>query len=56
MKREIPLEQLVKEKKISQLTCDKVKIAKEYIEHKYNLKVIKNNEWSNIIEKINNLN
>jgi serine/threonine kinase 38 len=56
MRKEIPLEQLVKLKKISQLTCDRVNIAKQYIEHKYNLKVIKNKEWINIMEKINNLN
>ena len=50
------LEQLLKSKKISQLTFDKVTIAKKYIERKYNLKTIKNIEWNTIMDKINKLN
>ena len=46
------LEQLLKSKKISQLTFDKVTIAKKYIERKYNLKTVKNIEWNTIMEKI----
>ena len=53
---EIPLNELLKKKKISQKTYDKVLIAKQYIERKYNLKVIKNLEWTEIISKINSLN
>ena len=55
MFKEIPLETLLKKKKISQRTYDKVKIAKQYIEQKYNLKTIKNTEYNTIIEKINSL-
>ena len=53
---EIPLNQLLNKKKISQRTYDKVIIAKQYIERKYNLKQIKNVEWNNIISKIDSLN
>ena len=55
MFKEIPLETLLKKKKISQRTYDKVKIAKQYIETKYNLKTMQNTEYNNIIEKINSL-
>ena len=55
MFKEIPLETLLKKKKINQRTYDKVKIAKQYIEQKYNLKTIKNTEYNTIIEKINSL-
>ena len=55
MKQEIPLEQLLKEHKISQRTYDKVIIAKNYIERKYNLKTAKNMEWNEIINQINSL-
>ena len=55
MFKEIPLETLLKNKKISQRTYDKVKIAKQYIETKYNLKTIKNTEYNNLLEKINSL-
>ena len=55
MFKEIPLETLLKKKKINQRTYDKVKIAKQYIETKYNLKTIKNTEYNNILEKINSL-
>ena len=55
MFKEIPLETLLKNKKISQRTYDKVKIAKDYIERKYNLKTIKNTEYNIILEKINSL-
>ena len=55
MFKEIPLENLLKHKKISQRTYDKVKIAKEYIQRKYNLKTIKNTEYNSIIQKINSL-
>ena len=37
MFKEILLEQLLKDKKISQRTYDKVKVAKKCIERKYNL-------------------
>ena len=53
--KEIPLETLLKNKKISQRTYDKVKIAKDFIERKYNLKTIKDTEYKNILEKINSL-
>ena len=56
MYKEKPLEQLLKEKKISQNTYDKVKIAKKYIEKKYNLKTIYNMELNNVFNKINNSN
>jgi serine/threonine kinase 38 len=55
MFKEIPLETLLKNKRISQRTYDKVKIAKQYIERKYNLKTIKNTEYNAILEKINSL-
>ena len=55
MFKEIPLEQLLKDKKINQRTYDRVKIAKESIERKYNLKTIKNTEYNNVIEKINSM-
>ena len=55
MNTEVPLEQLLKEKKISQRTFDKVKVAKQYIEHKYNLQTAKNLEWNEIINRINSL-
>ena len=50
------LENLLKQHRISQRTYDKVTIMKRYIERKYNLKSMKNSEWNDIIEKINNLN
>ena len=53
---EIPLTQLLKQKKINQRTFDKVTIAKQYIERKYNSKAIKNTEWNEIISKINTMN
>lgn len=56
MSNEIPLETLLKENKISQRTFDKTKVAKDYIERKYNLKTIKNIEWNAILEKLNSLN
>ena len=49
------LEKLLKEKKISQRTFDKVIIGKQIIERKYNLRGSKYSEWNNIIEKINSL-
>ena len=52
---EIPLTQLLKQKKINQRTFDKVIIGKQYIERKYNLKAIKNKEWNELILKINSL-
>ena len=55
MIKEVSLEQLLKEKKISQRTFDKAKIAKRYIEHKYNLQRAKNFEWNEIINRINSL-
>ena len=50
------LEILLKQKKISQKTYDRVKVAKEYIENKYNLKSVLTTKWSNILPKIQNLN
>ena len=55
MKQEIPLEQLLKEHKISQRTYDKVIVAKNYIERRYNLQTAKNMEWNEIINEINSL-
>ena len=55
MFKEIPLENLLKHKKISQRTYDKVKIGKEYLEKKYNLIHSKSNEINEIIAKINSL-
>ena len=49
------LEELLKEKRISQRTYDKAKIAKQLIERKYNLQDIKSTEWGVILEKINSL-
>ena len=56
MIREESLETLLKSKKISQRTYDRVKVAKEYIENKYNLKSVLSTKWSNILQKIQNLN
>ena len=53
---QLDLQDLLKQNKITQRTYDKVTIAKEYISRKYNLKTVKNTEWNNIIEKINQLN
>ena len=50
------LDQLLKSKKISQKTFDRVTVAKEYIERKYNLKSIMNTKWNKAIEKISTLN
>ena len=50
------LEELLKAKKISQKTFDRVTVAKEYIERKYNLKSIINTKWNDVIEKIHKLN
>ena len=55
MKQEIPLEQLLKEHLISQRTYDKVIVAKNYIERRYNLQTAKNMEWNEIINHINSL-
>ena len=55
MKQEIPLEQLLKEHIISQRTYDKVIVAKNYIERRYNLQTAKNMEWNEIINHINSL-
>ena len=49
------LEELLKGKQISQRTYNKAKIAKQIIERRYNLKDVKNTEWSFIIDKINSL-
>ncbi len=53
---QIPLEILLKEKKISKLTYDKVLLGKKYIERKYNIIKIKKIEKEIIAEKINNAN
>lgn len=50
------LQDLLKEKRISQITYDKVVLAKHYIEQKYNLKIIKKQEWKDIEERIESLN
>ena len=50
------LEQLLKSHKITQRTYDRVTVAKEYIEKKYNLKSIINTKWNNVIEKLNSMN
>ena len=55
MNKEVSLEQLLKEHKISQRTFDKVTVAKNYIERRYNLKTIKNLEWNEIINRIDSL-
>ena len=55
MLQRVNLEQLLKQKKISQRTFDKVTIAKQIIERKYNLRGMKYSEWNNIIDKINSL-
>ena len=47
------LEKLLKDKKISQRTYDRVKIAKQTIERKYNIQGEKYSKWNNIFEKIN---
>ncbi len=52
----LPLEILLEEKKITQLTYDKVIAAKKYIERKYNLIKIKKIENEVIKEKLKNLN
>ena len=53
--QEIPLEKLLKEHIISQRTYDKVIVAKNYIESRYNLQTAKNKEWNKILEHINML-
>ena len=53
--QEVPLEQLLKEHIISQRTYDKVIVAKNYIERRYNLQTAKNMEWNEIINHINSL-
>ena len=55
MNKDASLEKLLKEHKISQRTFDKVTIAKKYIEHRYNLKTVKNLEWNEIINRIDSL-
>ena len=52
----VPLETLLSQKKISQLTYDKVLAAKKYIERKYNYIKIKKLENNIIQEKLNALN
>ena len=56
MNKDISLEKLLKDHKISQRTFDKVTVAKQYIERRYNLKTVKNLEWNEIINKIDSLN
>ena len=56
MINKVDLDKLLKSKKISQQTYDKVTIAKQIIERKYNLKNIKNTEMNQIFSKINSLN
>ena len=55
MLQKVNLEKLLKDKQISQRTYDKVTIAKQIIERKYNIQGVKYEEWNNIIEKINSL-
>ena len=52
----VDLIKLLKSKVISQRTYDKVIIAKQLIERKYNLKNIKNIEMNSIFSKIDSLN
>ena len=56
MINKVDLDKLLKSKKISQSTYDKVTIAKQIIEQKYNLKNIKNTEMNQIFSKIDSLN
>lgn len=55
--KNIDLEQLIKEGKISKKTAEKVKIAKSYIEQKYKNTIYKkhnfDNQWNQIIKCIN---
>lgn len=53
MNHRLSLEELLKQKKISQRTYDKVTIGKQIIERKYNLKSMQVSEWSYIFDKIN---
>ena len=55
MINKVDLDKLLKSKKISQSTYDKVTIAKQIIEQKYNLKNIKNSEMNQIFSKIDSL-
>ena len=55
MINKVDLDKLLKSKKISQRTYDKVTIAKQIIERKYNLKNIKNLEINTIFSKIDSL-
>ena len=52
------IEELFKEGKISSLTLERVKIAKSYLERKYDMKKIKEEkkkkEWENINNFLNN--
>ena len=50
------IDELLKSHRISQRTFDRVTVAKEYIERKYNLKSIINTKWNDVIEKINKMN
>ena len=52
MLTEKSLDQLLKDKLISQRTYDKVLLSKQYIERKYNFKQHKNNEMRNFIDKL----
>ena len=56
MINKVDLGKLLKSKKISQSTYDKVTIAKQIIEQKYNMKNIKNSEMNQIFSKIDSLN
>ncbi len=51
----IPIELLLAQRQISQLTYDKTVIAKKYIERKYNMLKLKNIESLIIKEKIDKL-
>ena len=55
MINKVDLEKLLKSKKISQRTYDKVTIAKQIIERKYNLKNLKNFEMNTIFSRIDSL-
>ncbi len=56
MLTEKSLDQLLKEKLISQRTYDKVLLSKQYIERKYNFKMHKNNEMKDFIDNLNHYN
>ena len=53
MKNQITLEDLIRTKKITNITIDRVEIAKSYIEKKYSLRKQQNEEKQKGKQKIN---